>query len=110
MNDDFVFLGLSIFAVFVCLGLMVFMHEEVHQTIFHYAGIESEISFDLSGGHTTPLPDQNVSMPLWANIGQVNNEAFGYQIQSATIGIMLTMIICSLYLGWKFEGGKRADN
>lgn len=103
MSEEFYFFGLALFVLIAGFGLMVFMHEQAHQTIFRYAGIKSDISFDLWGGHTTPLPDQNISMPLWASVGQVNNEAFGYQFQAGIILLALVMVVCSLYLGWKLD-------
>lgn len=101
MDSDSLFIVLGSFAIMVSLGLMLFMHETTHQTIFRYAGVESEITYDLMGGHTTAKFDENYVLPEWASIAQANTEAFGYQLQASTIGLMLVMFVCSLYIGQK---------
>lgn len=103
MNKDYLYLGIMTITMIILLTLMVYTHEQTHQTIYKYAGIESEITLSLNGGLTTPLPDQNKTMPQWALIGQVNTEAFGYQLQTTTISIIITIIMSSIYIGWKIE-------
>lgn len=102
MKEDLFYLICSIILLIISMLAMTYSHEQAHQQIFSYAGIDSNIDFHLLGATTTPEKDSNKTMPEWALIGQVNTEAFGYQFQTGMICLIGTIIFSTMYLGSKF--------
>lgn len=102
IKNDILYITIGILLLITANYLMTGVHELTHQRIFSYAGIDSNIDFNLLGATTTPEKDSNKTMPEWALIGQVNTEAFGYQFQTGMICLIGTIIFSTMYLGSKF--------
>lgn len=82
----------------------LYQHEETHKVLFLEAGIPSHVEYNLLGGVT--YADTNQPIPEYVKVQQGNTEIFSYNILAPTIGIILTIIISSVYLGWKIAEAK----
>ena len=87
-----------------CIMLFTFafcvQHEEAHKQINTYFGVESNITYSLSGGITHIDSNfRNAEDRRFAYLAHSFNESIGYQLQTTQITILLfLLLIFSYYL------------